>query len=177
MAIARRSRRALPTLALALAAAAAAPLGAQQRAPQQASRVTVSFEQASFTDVLAFFARYSGRSIVAGPAVTGLVSAQITDQPWDVALAALLAANGLFARELPSGIIMVESPTTVIETPGRLVSRIFRLNFANAAELEPVVRTMLTARGTVATVASVNALVVTDEERVLDQVAAVLGQS
>ena len=94
-----------------------------------------------------------------------------------VALAALLAANGLFARELPSGIIMVESPTTVIETPGRLVSRIFRLNFANAAELEPVVRTMLTARGTVATVASVNALVVTDEERVLDQVAAVLGQS
>jgi hypothetical protein len=35
---------------------------------------------------------------------------------------------------------------------------------------------MLTARGTVAVVNSINALVVTDEERVLAQVASVLGQ-
>jgi type II secretory pathway component GspD/PulD (secretin) len=171
----RLSRR-TAFVALFALAAVAAPLSAQQPAPQQASRVTVSFDRATIQDVIAFFARYSGRSIVAGSGVAGTVTATIADQPWDVALGALLASNGLAARELQSGIIMVENAGATVEVPGRLVSRIFRLNYQRAGELEPVVRTMLSARGSVATVASINALVVTDEERVLAQIASVLGQ-
>jgi type II secretory pathway component HofQ len=169
------SRRVLPLLFLSLAVCAG-PLAAQQPAPPQASRVTVSFEGTTIQDALAFFARYSGRSIVAGAGVAGTVTAEIADQPWDVALGAVLVANGLVARELPSGIIVVENPTTTVEAPGRLVSRIFRINYQPAAELAAVVMSMLTPRGTVATIASINALVVTDEERVLAQVAAILGQ-
>jgi type II secretory pathway component GspD/PulD (secretin) len=127
-------------------------------------------------ETIAFFARYSGRSIVAGTGVTGTVTAAIVAQPWDVALDALLAANGLTARELESGIILVEGAGATAPIPGRLVSRIFRLAYQPAAEIEPVVRSMLSPRGTVAAVGSVNALVVTDEERVLRQVAAILGQ-
>jgi type II secretory pathway component GspD/PulD (secretin) len=153
----------------------AAPADAQQPAAQT-SRVTVSFERSTIQDALAFFARYSGRSIVLGTGVSGVVSAQISDQPWDVAMAALLSANGLFARELESGIIVVERAAAPVETPGRVLSRVFRLNYQPAAEIEPVIRSMLTARGTVAVVNSINALVVTDEERVLAQVASVLGQ-
>jgi type II secretory pathway component HofQ len=172
----RRSAAPLARLAPLLALAVfAAPLDAQ-RPPSQASRVTVSFDGTAVQDVLAFFARYAGRSIVAGTGVAGTISAEIADQPWDEALAAVLTANGLVARELTSGIIVVENPATAVEAPGRLVSRVFRINFQRAAELEAVVRTMLTERGAVATVASINALVVTDEERVLEQVAAILGQ-
>jgi len=172
-----RSRRLGFVLALTIAAAArpASMLG-QQPTPATASRVTVSFEGTSLPDVLAFFARYSGRSIVAGTGVAGTVTAEIANQPWDLALGAVLRANGLVGRELESGIILVENPTTAVEAPGRLVSRIFRLNYQKATELEPAVRTMLSARGAVVTVPSINALVVTDEERVLAQVAAILGQ-
>jgi general secretion pathway protein D len=168
------SRVIVPGLFVALVLGAE-PARAQQPTAQT-SRVTVTFEGSTIQDALAFFARYSGRSIVMGTGVTGVVSAQISDQPWDVALAALLSANGLFARELESGIIVVERAAAPIETPGRLVSRVFRLNYQPAAEIEPVIRSMLTARGTVAVVNSINALVVTDEERVLQQVANILGQ-
>ena len=138
--------------------------------------MSVTFEGTTIQDVLAFFARYSGRSIVMGTGVTGVVSAEIANQPWDVALEAVLAANGLLGRELESGIIVVERAAAPVEAPGRLMSRVFRLNYQPAVELEPVVRSMLTARGTVAVVNSINALVVTDEERVLAQVASILGQ-
>jgi type II secretory pathway component GspD/PulD (secretin) len=164
-------------LTLAFAAlAAAAPLAAQEPQPQPAARVTVTFEGSTIQDVLAFFARYSGRSIVTGGGVTGVVSAEIANQPWDVALEAVLTANGLGGRELESGIIVVERAAAPVEIPGRLVSRIFRLSYQPAGEIEPVVRSMLTSRGTVGVVTSINALVVTDEERVLAQVAGILGQ-
>lgn len=170
-------RRGPRVAALALVACATAyPLAAQVAAPREASRVTVSFDQATIQDVAAFFARYSGRSIVLGNGVAGTVSAEISNQPWDVALAALLGANGLAGRELASGIILVEKPAVTVEAPGRLVSRVFRLNYSTESELEAVVRSMLTPLGAVAVVTSINAIVVTDEERVLSQVAAVLGQ-
>ena len=165
-------------LALAVAAlAAAAPIHAQQSATSQAaSRVSVAFEDASMSDVLGFFSRYSGRSIVAGSGVAGTVTAHIESQPWDEALQALLTANGLYAHELPTGIIVVENPKSMAETPGPTVTRVFRLNFANASELEPAVKAMLSAKGTVATVPSLNALIVTDQVRVVDQVAVLLGK-
>jgi type IV pilus assembly protein PilQ len=167
-------RAVLPVLVVA--GAAVAPLRAQQAPPRQASRVSASFEEASMADVLSFFARYSGRSIVAGAGVVGTVTAQVDDQPWDQALDAILGSNGLYARELESGIILVENPRTAVQTPGRVVTRVFRASYTPAAELEPAVKSMLSAKGTVATVPSLNALVVTDEERVIERVAAILGQ-
>lgn len=141
---------------------------------QQAARVSVSFAGTAMHDVLAFFAQYAGRSIVAGSGVAGVVSAEIHDQRWDLALDALLTAHGLSARELESGIILVEGAGATAAAPGRLVTRTFRLNFVPAQELQAVVQSMLSPRGSVAVLASVNALVVTDEERVLGQVARIL---
>lgn len=143
-------------------------------AAQEQPRITVAFEGTGMADVLAFFAASSRRSIVAGAGVDGFVTAQIQNQPWDHALDALLTAHGLMARELESGIILVEAAGAAVATPGRLVTRTFRLSFASAQEVEPVVRAMLTERGSASVVPSINALVVTDEERVLERVAAIL---
>lgn len=167
----------LPLPALALALFVAGPLRAQQPTAPQASRVTVTFENASMLDVLTFFSRYSGRSIVAGAGVAGTVTARIEHQPWDQALDALLQANGFYARELPSGILVVDNPKTATTAPGPVATRVFRLNYSVAAELEPAVKSMLTARGTISSVPSMNALVVTDEPRVLEQVAVFLGKN
>src|SRR5215203_1701236 len=65
---------------------------AQQR-PQQ-PRITVTYQQADIRDVLAAFAAFSGRTIIPSSAIPPVrIDAEIKDQPWDVALHAILAAG------------------------------------------------------------------------------------
>jgi type II secretory pathway component HofQ len=137
--------------------------------------VSVAFEDAEMHDVLAFFARYAGRSIVSGVGVAGRVTASIDRQPWDTALQAILEAHGFYAREMANGIIIVEDPKSVVASPAPLVTRVFRLNYVPAAELQQAVASVLSSRGTVAAIPTMNALVVTDEPRILAKVAAIVG--
>jgi len=50
------------------------------------------FENTEIQDVLATFAEFSGKSIIPGAGVTGTVNADVRNQPWDVALDAILTA-------------------------------------------------------------------------------------
>jgi type II secretory pathway component GspD/PulD (secretin) len=159
-------------LVVGLAGAPAAELAAQQQ-PQPAL-VTVSFEGSSIQDVVAFFADYADRSIVLGADVTGTVTAEIQRQRWDLALEAILRSQGLYARELESGIILVENPGARIEEPQAVATRVFRLSYTPAAEMQAVVQSMLSEGGTASVLPSINALVVTDSPDVLDRVAALL---
>ena len=66
----------------------------------QQDRITVTWDSASIAEVMAGFAEFSGRSIVLGRNVQGVtVTAQIRDQPWDVALREILEANGFGAKD------------------------------------------------------------------------------
>ena len=55
------------------------------------------------------FSAFAGRSIVASEGVTGFVTAEINDQPWDRALAAILAVQGLVATEDEDGNMRVHN--------------------------------------------------------------------
>ncbi|MCH8972470.1 MAG: response regulator, partial [Acidobacteria bacterium] len=59
-------------------------------------------------DVLFTFSEFSGRSIVAGTAVVGTVTADIRNQAWDDALEVILQSRGLIAIEDRNGIIRVD---------------------------------------------------------------------
>ena len=95
------------------------------------SHITVSFAAAPIQDVLFTFAEFADRSIVAGPGIEGLVSAEIRDQPWEVAFDVLLEAHGLVARELESGIIRVDGARNLFEreTVLPLETRAFRASY------------------------------------------------
>ena len=54
--------------------------------------VTTTWDAAPLADVLAAFAVLSGKTIVLGAGLDGSVTAEITDQPWDVAQSAMLFA-------------------------------------------------------------------------------------
>ena len=58
--------------------------------------------------MLDVFAIFTGRSIVVSGTVTRLLSAEIDDQPWDVALRAILLLHGLVATEDEDGNIRVD---------------------------------------------------------------------
>jgi type IV pilus assembly protein PilQ len=139
-------------------------------------RMSVTFVEHPIREVLFTFAEFAGKSIVAGTGVTGNISAEIRDQPWDVALQAILEANNLAAMELQSGIIRVDRLRDIQERVEvePLQTRIFRISFAPAGELETSVRSLLSSRGQVSVSRGTNTLVVSDVGPVLDQVAALI---
>lgn len=117
-----------------------------QAQAQQQPRITVTYQNADINDVIAAFATFAGRTIVVGKNVQGTVTAEIRDQPWDVALRAILRSQGLAAREdAETGIIVVDSyqnlQANVSTQP--LATQMVRLNYARAASLLPTVQGLL----------------------------------
>lgn len=134
--------------------------------------ITVTFTNAPVRDVLFTFAEFSDRSFVVGREVEGVISAEIRGQPWDTALRTILQAHGLVARELESGIVLVESARGLFDQEAivPLEARAFRATYAEAGELQQLVGPLLTDRGRASVGLSTNTLVVTDIPRILDTV-------
>ncbi len=164
----------------ALFVALAAPFPARaQTAPSgqpETRRVSVTWEAAPLREVLQAFAAFSGASIVAGSGVEGLVTADINNQPWDVALEAILSSLGLYAVEERSGIIRVQSmaDATARETVEPIVTRSYRLSFTRAAEVQAALAAVLSERGAISILESSNTVIVSDIARVQRSVAALL---
>lgn len=154
------------------------PLLGDRVLAQQEPAITISFSNTPIRDVLFAFAEYSGRSIVPGSDVVGLVSADIRAQPWDIALQTILESHGLVASELESGIIRVDNieNLSVREQIEPLVTRTYRINFATATELQLPVSALLSERGRVSVSEANNTLVVTDLPRVIASVDDLVGE-
>jgi len=150
------------------ATVAPAPQAAQQQ------RISVRFDAANINDVVANFAAFSGRSIITGKDVSGTVTAEIRDQPWDVAFNAILASQGLSAIELPGGIIRVDSRTNLVEqdTTEPLSTRSVKINYARAGALVPSLGPILSTRprGTAAADTTTNSLIITDRVSRIDTI-------
>jgi len=108
-------------------------------------RITVTYQDADIRDVIAAFAVFSGRTIVVGKGVAGNVSAEVRDQPWDVALRAILQAQGLAAKEDQDGIIAVDSYENIAKQQASepLTTQIISVNYARASTLVSTVKSLL----------------------------------
>jgi len=118
---------------------------AQQPLQQQQPRITITWENATITDVIANFAAFSGRTIIPARGVTGTVSAEIINQPWDVAMKAILNANGFDAVEDENGIIIVNTIEALAARPRYepLITRTIRFNYTNAGAVAEALRQRL----------------------------------
>jgi type IV pilus assembly protein PilQ len=123
------------------------PEAAARAATQQSQqpRITVTYQDADIRDVLAAFAAFSGRTIVVGKGVAGQVTAEVRDQPWDVALRAILQSQGLAAQTDQSGIITVDSYANIAAQQALepLTTQIIPVNYARAGSLVETMRTLL----------------------------------
>jgi type IV pilus assembly protein PilQ len=140
-------------------------------APQgQQPRITVTYDSASVADVMAGLAAFSGRSIVLGKDVDGTVTAEIKNQPWDVAFQAILASQGLSAVEEESGIIRVDNPEVLAKRDSLepLTTKLVRVNYQRAGSLVEPLKSVLSSRGQVVADTATNTLIITDvESRIL----------
>jgi len=132
--------------------------------------ITVFFKATPINDVIATFAEFSGRSIVIGQGVSGTITADIRNQPWDVALSALLASYGLSAQEMESGIIRVDKVENLREQEKveELITRPFTIKYASVDSLLPAVKGLLSPRGSATTSSATNTVVVTDGRSVVE---------
>ena len=116
------------------------------RAPEQ-KRITVSFQDVHIRDVVGAFAKFSDRTIIIGKAVDGFVTADIVDQPWDVALRQILQSQGFTALEDSNGIITVDSYTNLAdrEKVEPLITKVIAVNYAKADAMAKTVKDLLSA--------------------------------
>lgn len=164
-----------PASLLPAAQAAAAPVVPQA---QEARRISVTWTEAPINDVLLAFAAFSGKSIVPGSNVTGFVTADINDQPWDIALRTILQGQGLAGEEDEYGIIRVDNISDLNDREAieQLVTRPYRISFGTATEQATAITPLLTERGSVTTSQATNTLIVSDIQRVQDAIEDLLMQ-
>jgi type IV pilus assembly protein PilQ len=141
-------------------------------AQSQAPRITVQWDNASIEDVIAGFAAFSGRTIILGKGITGNVTAEIKNQPWDLALNAVLESQGLAVQTLPGGILSVVSKVELARADSTvpITTRLVRINYAKASSLVPSVQSILTKRGQAVADSTSNALVITEVSSRIDDV-------
>jgi type IV pilus assembly protein PilQ len=166
------------TLAAAALALVAAPADAQ--APCAAGRarcITVSFHETEMREVAAVFAEFSGQSVVLAPEVAGMVTAEVRNQPWDMAFRAILEAHGYGARQIAPGMLRVDPIERLAQyaVQAPLVTRVFRINYVPAADVARALEGVVSQRGHVAVSEATNALVVTDTEEVIATMARIIG--
>ncbi|HVS60053.1 MAG TPA: AMIN domain-containing protein [Gemmatimonadaceae bacterium] len=117
-----------------------------QAQQSQQPLINVTFQDTDIRDVIASFAAFSGRTIVVGKDVAGTVTAEIRNQPWDVALRAILQGQGLAASEdAISGIITVDSYANILNRQASepLQTQLVSINYARASGLVPTIQQLL----------------------------------
>lgn len=146
---------------------------AREAAQSQAPRITVQWDGAKIEEVVAGFAAFSGRTIVVSKGITGEVTAEIKNQPWDLAFAAVLESQALSYRVLEGGIINVVNKADLAKADSTVPveTRLVRVNYARARSLVPAVASIITKRGAVVADTGSNSLVITEVSSRIDEVA------
>jgi type IV pilus assembly protein PilQ len=108
-------------------------------------RINITYYDAEIREVLGAFAAFSGRTIIVGREVQGNVTAEIRDQPWDVALQSILSAQQLAASEDQYGIITVDSYKNIQakQASEPLITQLVSINYASAPSLVATVNSLL----------------------------------
>jgi type IV pilus assembly protein PilQ len=152
--------------------------------------IDLKVTNADVTDVLRTFAQISGLNIIIQPGVSGQVTAELENVPWDQALEQILKINNL-DYELDGNVMRI-APTTVLQReaqerqqlaaakalaiPLRTVYQ--RLSYAQAPEVAQLLKTgqsgILSQRGSVVVDARTNALIIKELPTNMDAVLSVI---
>jgi type IV pilus assembly protein PilQ len=139
----------------------------------QAPRINATWDGATIEDVAAGFAAFSGRTIVVGKDIKGTITAEIKNQPWDLAFRAVLESQGLAGVTQPGGIILIVNKTDLAKADSTVPveTRLVRVNYAKATSLVPAVLSIVSKnRGAVVADTVNNALVITDVQSRIDDI-------
>ncbi|EPC01700.1 hypothetical protein L861_20965 [Litchfieldella anticariensis FP35 = DSM 16096] len=164
-----------------------------EHSPYTGERITLNFQDIEVRSVLAIIADFTGLNLVASDSVTGSVTLNLQDVPWDQALDLVLKSHGLDSRR--EGNVIVVAPAaelanierqeiearSQLETLAPLTTELLRVRYAKAADLAALLRGdsgfgLLTERGRVAVDARTNTLMIQDTAYQLQEVLSTIEQ-
>lgn len=145
-------------------------------------RIDLDFKDADIHNILRLLSEVGGVNVVTADNVGGTVTIRMRDVPWDQALDVILQAKGLgmvrqgnLLRVAPLAQLEQEREAAIARQKQQqqlapLETRLIPVSYANAQQLQPRVRELLTERGTVSVDSRTNMLIVRDIVGQLDQV-------
>jgi type IV pilus assembly protein PilQ len=152
--------------------------------------IDLKVTNADVTDVLRTFAQISGLNVVVQPGVTGTVTAELQNVPWDQALEEVLKINNL-GYELEGNVMRI-APTPVLRQEAQerqqleaakalsipLKTIFRRLSYADAEKVAGLLRSgqagLLSQRGSVVVDVRTNALIIKELPNFMDAVVSVI---
>jgi len=161
---------ALCGLAVGPAVAGAAP----QAAPDGEARISVDVKDADIVDIVRLFAEIGGFQVVVDPGVSCKLTLKLSEVRWTSALDVALKSCGLgqdqeneIMRVAPMAKLAAEQVAQrkldeERELSGPLQMRSYRLSYARAAEMAPIIKRFLSSRGEVIYDSRTNTLIVMD---------------
>jgi type IV pilus assembly protein PilQ len=154
------------SLLIALALAASAP-------PAE-TRISIDVKDANVIDVVSLLSEVGGFQVVADGSVSCKLTLKLKEVEWPTVLDLALRSCGL-AQETEGNVVRVAPASKLLEElaqrrrldeerrlRGPLRTDVYRLSYARAQELAPLLRRFLSPRGTVEFDARTNTLFVTD---------------
>ena len=103
--------------------------------PRMQKAISVDFRNTPIEDVIRILADQADVDIIKGSKVTGNVTAKLTDVPLAEALDTILASHG-YDYILGKNMIRIASLEELTEETERLISRIYRITYADVAQVE-----------------------------------------
>ncbi len=138
--------------------------------------VSLDFQDADIRNVLKVLAYKSSVNIVTSPEVSGAVTIQLADVPWQKALQVILSTYG-FGYERQGNIITVMSienlkkrreDNLVLQEQEPLVTKTYMLSYAKAGDIVDAIGKVKTNRGTINFDQRTNTLIIRDVQSALD---------
>ncbi|WP_163558179.1 type IV pilus secretin PilQ family protein [Halomonas sp. NO4] len=165
----------------------------REQFPYTGERITLNFQDIEVRSVLAIIADFTGLNLVASDSVTGSVTLNLEDVPWDQALDLVLKSHGLASRQ--EGNVILVAPAselanierqelearTEMETLAPLTTEYVQVRYARAEDLASLLRGeggfgLLSERGRVAVDARTNTLLIQDTADQVQEILATLDQ-
>jgi len=140
-------------------------------------KISLDFQDADIKSVLRIISEVSGLNIVAGDDVTGKITIKLTNVPWDQALEVILRTKKLAIEREGTIIRVAPTQTLVLERQQELaqqqigiqlealVMALIPVSYADANDLLPQIRSILSNRGVANVDERTNIIVIQDIER------------
>ena len=161
-------------------------LGALSSQSMAASRISIDIQNGDVRQVLGLIGKELGYNVVVSDSVKGNVTVVMKNVPAEEVLQSIYQQRGLSGR-MDNGILVIRPKAEAVEqerlgmemqqqaqSMGPLTQQSFHLRFAQAIDLEKLVREQLTARGKVSVDSRTNTLFVNDTSPKLAEVATLI---
>lgn len=130
---------------------------------QMQKTISITFRETPIDDVIRAIAEKANVDIIKSPQVTGTVTATLTDVPLGEALNNILASHG-YGYVADKNVIRIAPLSELAQKEELLVSKIYRITYANVKDVEKTLEKFISKRGSLSCSQSTSNIIVTDTE-------------